>query len=130
MIIISGKWIDALQTKADLVIDHPVYGHIPYTYDPSDTTGNVTASEVAAHAIVGYTPPSQADIDADKSVEERLWRDSQYNVIQKEINRIEDGHASGRSTLVLWRQYRNKLRDYPQQGDFPNGTRPTVPGGV
>jgi hypothetical protein len=65
--------------------------------------------------------------DEEKSVQERSWRDSQYDVVRIEINRIEDAHGSKRSTVSAWRAYRNELRDYPQQPTFPNGTRPVSP---
>jgi hypothetical protein len=65
--------------------------------------------------------------DEEKSIQERSWRDGQYDVVRIEINRIEDAHGSKRSTVSAWRTYRNDLRDYPQQPTFPNGTRPVSP---
>jgi hypothetical protein len=63
----------------------------------------------------------------EKSAQERAWRDAQYVAVHTEINRVDDGHSSQNPPASAWRTYRNELRDYPQQGDFPNGTRPTPP---
>jgi hypothetical protein len=52
--------------------------------------------------------------------QERTWRDSELRRIDIEILKAED-NAVDTSSL---RTYRQVLRDYPQQGDFPNGTRP------
>ena len=62
---------------------------------------------------------------------EREWRNAQYAVVVEEIDRIQDGHNSGRGLIGLWRAYRNALRDYPQGAGFPDANlnpRPVEPG--
>lgn len=53
---------------------------------------------------------------------ERAWRNSEIDLISFKINDLED---RGKDASAL-RAYRIVLRDYPQQPDFPNGTRPTL----
>ena len=57
MNIISGIWINPEQTRADLVIDHPDHGPIPYTYDPTDPHGCVTSEEVTEYTLSDYQEP-------------------------------------------------------------------------
>jgi len=56
--------------------------------------------------------------EPDKSVIERQWRDSELSRTDKLI--ILPDYP------IDLRAYRMELRDYPQQSDFPNGTRPTL----
>jgi hypothetical protein len=56
----------------------------------------------------------------EKSTQERSWRDSELRTADIDILKAED-NAVDTSSL---RTYRQVLRDYPQQVDFPNGTRP------
>jgi len=56
---------------------------------------------------------------------ERKWRDLELastDVIMIQANAGELGRNK-----VLWKNYRQDLRDYPDEVDFPNGTRPTKP---
>lgn len=72
--------------------------------------------------IVSDVVPSQAELDAIKAGEERGWRNAELSVVDIEILKAED--ASGDTASL--RTYRQALRDYPQQGDFPYGTRPVA----
>jgi hypothetical protein len=63
----------------------------------------------------------------EKSAIERTWRDAELVSCDIAIYCNEDSHASAILPVSVWRTFRNELRDYPQQGDFPNGTRPTRP---
>jgi len=53
--------------------------------------------------------------------EERQWRDAELKSTDWIVS-VTD-HPQHASYLV----YREELRDYPQQADFPNGDRPTRP---
>lgn len=61
--------------------------------------------------------PTQEDIEN----EERQWRDAELKGTDWIVS-VTD-HPNHASYLV----YREELRDYPQQADFPNGDRPTRP---
>jgi hypothetical protein len=63
----------------------------------------------------------------DKAVSEREWRNAQYSEVVIALDRHSDGSHSAVGTVAMWRDYRESLRLYPQQPDFPNGVRPSCP---
>lgn len=58
----------------------------------------------------------------NKSEKERLWRDSEI-LRTDELVKLPDIPAEMKTGLET---YRTELRDYPQQPDFPDGTRPSI----
>jgi hypothetical protein len=58
---------------------------------------------------------------------EREWRDAQYENVVIGLDRISDNSPSAVGTISQWRDYREALRQYPQQADFPQGIRPSQP---
>ena len=76
----------------------------------------------ASTSTVVDVVPTQGELDAVKAGEERAWRDGELASADVDIFKAED---DGVETLPL-RIYRQALRDYPQQGDFPHGTRPVA----
>ena len=60
-----------------------------------------------------------------KENSEREWRDSELEAAD---NKVRDNDDRGNGQVKkAWQDYRIELRDYPQQPDFPNGTRPLKP---
>jgi hypothetical protein len=82
--------------------------------------------EVAdGEATVEYYSGSAREAEdalADLANTERSWRDAELAKTDVDIYKLEDAglDATGH------RAYRMALREYPQQSDFPNGTRPTL----
>lgn len=68
-----------------------------------------------------FDTPIEIDKVVEKQNEERRWRNSEL-INTDWIVSVTD-HPQHASYLV----YREELRDYPQQADFPNGDRPTRP---
>lgn len=67
----------------------------------------------------------ESEIDIEKSLE-RSWRNSELTKADHMINTIEDeqGEFSGGE----WRKYRNNLRKWPQNKNFPvKSKRPSAP---
>lgn len=63
---------------------------------------------------------------AKKSDEERAWRDCELCIADIEINRSED--IAGSFNAADWRSYRELLRGWPSNVDFPDSTkRPSAP---
>lgn len=60
-------------------------------------------------------------IPEDKNVVERGWRDSELKESDFIVPLTDHPQHSAYMT------YRQELRDYPSQSDFPNGTRPQKP---
>ncbi len=65
---------------------------------------------------------TQSELDRNRAGEERSWRNAELRGVDIEILKAED---SSIDTTPL-RAYRQALRDYPQQGDFPEGARPVA----
>ncbi len=82
--------------------------------------GDLVVASVDAYA---GSDREAADLAAQAEATERNWRDAELSNADIEIYKLED--SAGDTTV--WRAYRKALRDYPQQPDFPNGTRPTAP---
>lgn len=89
-------------------------GHIRDSYNEWLAKGNKPEPEF-----------TQTDLDAKKVAEERSWRDTELASADIELNMVQDGHKEG--LVGDWRDYRNALRNYPAEPDFPHGDRPTPP---
>ncbi len=67
-------------------------------------------------------PPSVEQVTAV----ERVWRDSELDRADIELNKVQDGMGTG--TVSAWREYRCSLRNWPESPDFPDSTkRPVAP---
>lgn len=96
---------------------------------PADTANrhySAMLREVAdGEATVEYYAGSDretADALAELVNAERAWRDAELAKTDIDIYKLEDAGLDA----TAYRAYRMALRDYPQQPDFPNGTRPTA----
>lgn len=63
----------------------------------------------------------EEEITLTKEEEEKLWRDFELNLTDYIVPIIDHPQHAAYMT------YRQELRDYPLQSDFPNGTRPLKP---
>ena len=110
--------------RMDVEINHPEYGWIPYTLDPSDADTTINNDEVIV--LIGtdfaaYVAPTQAELDAVLAAEARAERNARLAK--------SDWRASQDVTMSdVWRTYRQSLRDIPSQAGFPGTiTWPTLP---
>lgn len=117
--------------RMDAEINHPDYGWLPYTVDPSDTDTTIDNDEVMAligDNFTAYVAPTQAELDAALAVEVRADRDARL----LEVDAIA-GNALRWAELTTdvqteWSNYRQGLLEVPQQDSFPNNvTWPTKP---
>ena len=119
----NAKYIDAV--RIDCELDHPDWGWIPYTLDPTDTdmtinNDDLLAAMASAGNVAAYVPPTQAELDATLSDQLRGERDG----LLAEVDAIA-GNALRWATLSAeqqdaWAVYRQALLDVPQQAGFPN----------
>lgn len=128
MNIISGQWLNAEQTRADLQVEHPGLGVIPYTYDAADPGGSIKADDVIGAPIAAYVPPTQEELDAEaarvQAAAAALFVRSEQSYVRERLEEIEDGDPRGRGTAQVWRNYRKALRDYADNPDLPKPVRP------
>ena len=118
--------------RMDVEINHPDYGWIPYTLDPTDT--DTTIDNDAVMALIGndftaYVPPTQAELDAAAAAQVRAERD---NRLVTEVDPIVTNPLRWADLTAAkqaeWTQYRTDLLNVPDQAGFPNSiTWPTKP---
>ena len=118
----------------DVELNHPDYGWIPYTLDPSDT--DTTIDNTAVMALIGsnftaYVAPTQAELDAATAAQVRSERD---NILVTVVDPLVSNNLRWAELTAdqqaAWSQYRTDLLAVPQQAGFPNSiTWPTAPTG-
>jgi hypothetical protein len=108
--------------RMDVEINHPDYGWLPYTVDPSDTDTTIDNDEVMAligDNFTAYVAPTQAELDAELAVSVRSDRD--YLLL--EVDDISSNPLRWAEldapTQALWATYRSELLGVPQQVGFP-----------
>tara|TARA_R110000782_G_scaffold177410_1_gene268356 strand:- start:594 stop:1010 length:417 start_codon:yes stop_codon:yes gene_type:complete len=124
--------LQADNTRMDVDINHPDYGWIPYTLDPSDTDMTINNDEVMA--LIGtnfaaYVAPTQAELDAEAAANIRAERD---NILATVVDPLVSNNLRWADLTsdkqAEWSQYRTDLLNVPQQAGFPNSiTWPTEP---
>ena len=118
--------------RMDVEINHPKFGWIPYTLDPSDT--DTTIDNDAVMALIGadftaYVPPTQAELDAAAAAQVRAERDrrlvAEVDPIVSNALRWAEMTAEKQAE---WSAYRTALLDITDQAGFPHDiTWPTKP---
>ena len=117
--------------RIDVEINHPDYGWIPYTIDPSDTDTTINNDEVMA--LIGtdfaaYVAPTDAELATAAAAEVRSTRDS---LLRSDVDPVA-GNALRWAALTseqqtAWATYRTALLNVPEQAGFPdNVTWPTL----
>ena len=119
-------------TRMDVEINHPDYGWIPYTLDPTDidmTIDNNAVMSLISTNFTAYVAPTQAELDTELEANLRSQRDQK---LVEELDPIVTNPlrwaelTSDKQTE--WTQYRTDLLNVPQQSGFPtNVTWPDKP---
>ncbi len=128
----NAKYLDG--ARIDCEINHPTYGWIPFTCDPTDTGAafDVIAlfnTMAADPATAFYIPPTQAERNAVLAVAVRNMRDG---IIADTVDPIAINPlrwvSMSAATQAAWAAYRQALLDIPQQSGFPHNVAwPTKP---
>tara|TARA_R110000803_G_C11844001_1_gene304964 strand:- start:6 stop:404 length:399 start_codon:yes stop_codon:yes gene_type:complete len=120
-------------TVIDCEINHPTYGWIPYTLNPSDTDMTVNNTDLLSNMsakgdVAPYVAPTQDELDVTLAVELRYERDNlllEVDAVAGNALRWADLDADKQGE---WASYRTLLLDVPQQVGFPQSvTWPTKP---
>ena len=120
----KAQSLNSDNTRMDVEINHPTYGWIPYTLDPSDT--DTTVDNEAVMSLIGadftsYVAPTQADLDAGTALQVRSDRD--YKLLTEVDPLVSNPLRWAELTSnkqTEWSQYRTDLLNLPQQSGFPN----------
>lgn len=116
--------LSADNARMDVEINHPTYGWIPYTIDPTDEDN--TIDNTALLALIGdnfsaYVAPTQAELDAATAADVRAERDRR---LVAEVDPIVSNplrwNSMSEQEQADMSAYRLALLDVPQQAGFPN----------
>ena len=125
----NAKALDLEATIFNVEINHPEFGWIPYTLDPSDT--DMTIDNAVLLELIGsdYESATQAEIDNRKAELVRFQRDM---TLSAEVDPIVSNSLRWADMTTeqqnAWASYRTALLDIPDQDGFPhNVTWPTKP---
>ena len=87
-----------------------------------EETVNVTGQEVGiGHTYANGVFAAPVKTLEEKTAEEKFWRDNELKSSDYIVPLTDHPQHDAYMT------YRQELRDYPTQQDFPNGTRPLKP---
>lgn len=117
--------------RMDVEINHPDYGWIPYTVDPSDT--DTTIDNAVILGLVGddfgaYVAPTQSELDAVLAAQVRAERDLLLSVVDVVVSNPLRWADLSASKQAEWSNYRQELLNVPQQSGFPSSISwPTEP---
>ena len=128
----NAQSLQSDNSRMDVEINHPEYGWIPYTLNPTDTDTTINNGQVMALIgtnFVAYVAPTQAELDAERAEEVRSERDSILTrVVDPLVSNPLRWTELTSDKQAEWSQYRLDLLNVPQQSGFPNTiTWPTKP---
>ena len=103
-------------------VDNIIVASDEFAATLQEETVNVTGQEVG----IGYTYANgvfSAPVKTleEKTAEEKFWRDDELKASDFIVPLTDHPQHAAYMT------YRQELREYPAQEDFPNGTRPVKP---
>ena len=98
------------------------YNTYPYTLTYAE---KLAAGRGDYGEIAGKSLETLAKETAQLEANERIWRDSELAFADIELNKVQDGRGTG--LVSDWRDYRNLLRDWPEDENFPDQAfRPVI----
>ena len=103
-------------------VDNVIVASDEFAATLQEETVNVTGQEVSigfsySNGVFAATVKTLEQ----KTEEEKFWRDSELKSSDYIVSLTDHPQHAAYMT------YRQELRDYPAQEDFPNGTRPVKP---
>ena len=103
-------------------VDNIIVASDEFAATLQDETVNVTGKGVAiGHNYANGVFSAPVKTLEEKTAEEKFWRDYELKASDYIVPLTDHPQRAAYMT------YRQELRDYPAQQDFPNGTRPVKP---
>ncbi len=103
-------------------VDNIIVASDEFAATLQDETVNVTDKGVAiGHSYANGVFAAPVKTLEEKTAEEKAWRDGELQASDFIVPLTDHPQHAAYMT------YRQELRDYPSQSDFPNGTRPVKP---
>jgi hypothetical protein len=121
-IFTGNGWIDC-------EIEHPQYGWMPFTCDPDDKGAQFDTAalfvEMQPHAAPYVPPPAPTDEEVAAALAQEVRAERTRLLTASDWTQLPD---MPEATRTVWAEYRQALRDIPQQEGFPhNVTWPSKP---
>lgn len=113
-------------TIIDCEINHPTYGWIPFTCDPTDTGAQFDVVELHTRMkndplTEAYVPPTQAQLDEQAATQIRKKRDMiLMTVVDPVVSNPLRWSDMTPTQQQVWIDYRRALLDITDQVGFPN----------
>jgi hypothetical protein len=113
-------------SRIDCEIDHPSYGWIPFTCDPTDTGAafdvvSLYDAMVADPETADYVLPTQTELDAAQAEYVRANRDGILaNIVDPIVSNPLRWADFTVEKQAEWTAYRRVLLDISQQSGFPH----------
>ena len=113
-------------TIIDCEINHPTYGWIPFTCDPTDTGAQFDVVELHTRMkndplTEAYVPPTQAQLDEQAATQIRKQRDMLLmTVVDPVVSNPLRWSDMTPAQQQVWIDYRRALLDITDQVGFPN----------
>lgn len=120
----NASSLSADNTRMDVEINHPDYGWLPYTIDPTDADN--TIDNTALLALIGsdfsaYVAPTQEELDAATAASVRAERDRRLVAdVDPIVSNPLRWSAMSEQEQADMSAFRMALLDVPQQAGFPN----------
>jgi len=112
----NAQSLQADNLSMDVEINHPQFGWIPYTLNSADTDTTIDNDQIMSligTEFLAYVAPTTEEINVALAAQVRAERNERLAAT--------DWRASQDVTMsTSWRDYRQALRDIPQQTGFPN----------
>ena len=103
-------------------VDNIIVASDEFAANLPEETVNVTGQEVGiGHTYANGVFTAPVKTLEEKTAEEKEWRDYELKSTDYIVPLTDHPQHAAYMT------YRQELRDYPAQEDFPNGTRPVKP---
>ena len=103
-------------------VDNVIVASDEFAATLQEETVNVTGKGVAiGHSYANGVFSAPVKTLEEKTAEEKEWRDIELKASDFIVPLTDHPQHAAYMT------YRQELRDYPSQQDFPNGTRPVKP---
>ena len=103
-------------------VDNIIVASDEFAATLQEETVNITGQEVCiGHTYANGVFSAPVKTLEEKTAEEKQWRDLELQSSDFIVPLTD--HPKHAAYMI----YRQELRDYPAQSDFPNGTRPVKP---
>lgn len=128
MKIFNAKWCNKEHTVLDVVIDHPSYGNVPYTYSINSTNKSEIRTIIKNMLDSNQLEIAEYDDSFDLENLKKSVRSKRNRLLNETDKYMTLDYPISREDQDKLKEYRQALRDITKQEGFPeNVIWPTKP---